>query len=296
MRFGRNGSGGCLAVSLFAAFAFCLGLMFTADAGAAAKHEFKDPYDGGTRLPAGGGEPGKAYRDLLDAAGKKDLPRICRLVTTDENQLKECLKDRKAAESIAFWLGDPKGQKILDGYSKGDEATLDVAYRHAGAPDSYAAVRMKTGGGKWIWAGFSASGSGEVSASAGGTRDLGAPAGAEKPAFSPKDCPMLGKWEFAGKDDTGAAWKGVIDIRIDNEDVACDVNIQGPKFSSGIGGPFECRPDRKNFECAISGNSFTAVLSSDGKRLTNGKWTLKEDDFLKSPKITGNWSAKLQGR
>ena len=107
---------------------------------------------------------------------------------------------------------------------------------------------------------------------------------------------MLGKWNFIGKDDKGGAWKGVIDIRIENDEVACDVNIQGPKFSSGVGGPFECRPGQKNFTCSTDGNSFTAVLSGNGKNLTNGKWMTKENDFLKFPKVIGTWSAKFSGR
>jgi hypothetical protein len=244
----------------------------------------------------GGGEPGKAYKELLDAADKKDFLRICRLITTDENALEECIKEKKVAEGIAFWLGDPRGQKILDGFHKGDEATLDVAYPHAGGPDSYASVRMKKVDGKWGWAGFSASGSGEVRATASGTADLGAPAKPEGHPSSPQSCPMLGKWDFVGKDDKGGKWTGVIDIKIENEEVACDVNIQGPKFSSGIGGPFGCKPDQRSFSCATGGNSFTAVLSADGKNLTNGKWTTKGDDFLNFPKVTGTWSARSLGR
>ncbi|MRR58353.1 MAG: hypothetical protein EG824_09100 [Deltaproteobacteria bacterium] len=297
----RNAFGWTIGALIFAAFALCLDLGSAATAADAAlknpsKHEFKDPYNGGTRLPKGGGEPGKAYMELLVAAGKIDSQRICRLMSTGENELKECLKNKKAAEGIAFWLGDPKGQKILDGFSKGNEATLDVAYPHAGGPDSYASVRMKKAGGKWIWNGFSASGSGEISASASGTADLGAPTKPGKQPSSPQDCPMLGKWNFIGKDDKGGAWKGGIDIRIENEEVTCEVSIQGPEFSSGVGGPFECSPDQKNFTCAASGNSFTAVLSANGEDLTNGRWTTKGDDFLDFPKVTGTWSANSLGR
>lgn len=138
--------------------------------------------------------------------------------------------------------------------------------------------------------------SGEIVASASGTADLGAPTKTEEQLSSPQDCPMLGKWNFIGKDDKGGAWKGVIDIRIDNVEVACEVTIQGPKSSSGVGGPFECRPDQKNFTCASGGDSFTAVLSANGKNLTNGKWTKKGDDYLDFPTVTGTWSAKSLGR
>jgi hypothetical protein len=298
----RHASGRFLGVLMFAEFAFCSAhgaAAIVADAVSMetpTKREFKDPYDGGTRLPRGGGEPGKAYTELLDAVGKMDFLRICNLMTADENELKECAKDKKIAEGIAFFIGDPKGQKILDGYSKGDEATLDVAYPHAGGPELYASVHMKKTGGNWIWNGFSASGSGEVGATASGTADPGATAKAERQPFSPQSCPMLGKWEFAGKDDQGAMWKGVIDIKIENEEVACDINLQGPKFSTGVGGPFPCKPDQKSFSCETGGNSFTATLSADGKNLTNGKWTTKGDDFLNFPKVTGAWTAKPAGR
>lgn len=297
----QNVFGWFIGLFIFTAFTLCVdNAAAIAAADAVTKnplnHEFKDPYDGGTRLLNGGGEPGKAYMELLDAAGKKDSRRICLLMTTDEKEMKECLKDEKAAEGIALWLGDPKGQKILDGYSKGDNATLDVAYPHAGGPDSYASVSMKKAGGKWIWNGFSASGSGTIGASASGTADLGASAETEAQPSQPQDCPMLGKWNFIGKDDKGGAWKGIIDIKIENDEVTCDVNIQGPKFSSGVGGSFECGPGQKNFSCSSGDNSFTAVLSADGKNLTNGKWTTKENDFLKFPKVIGTWSAEFSGR
>jgi hypothetical protein len=300
MLFVRSAFGWFIGSLIFTAFTLCLDCGGAATADAAmknpSKHEFKDPYAGGTRLLEGGGEPGKAYMELLDAVGKKDSRRICQLMTTDEKEMTVCLKDEKSVEGIALWLGNPKGQKILDGYSKGDQATLDVAYPHAGGPDSYASIRMKKVGGKWIWDGFSASGSGTIGASASGTTDLGAPTKTEVQPSSPRDCPMLGKWNFIGKDDKGGAWKGVIDIRIENDEVTCDVNIQGPKFSSGVGGSFECRPGQKNFACSSGAKSFTAVLSANGKNLTNGKWTTEENDFLKFPKVIGTWSAEFVGR
>lgn len=299
---GRNAFERFIGALMVVAFVFCLtpGVAALAENAAAGKnppgHDFKDPYDGGMRLPAGGGEPGGAYLLLLDAAAQKDSRRICGLMATDENELAECLKDEKLAEGIAVWLGDPNGQKILDGYSKDDEATLDVAYPHAGSPDSYASVRMLKAGGKWIWAGVSASGSGEVSAAASGTVDFSAPVQPEGPSPSPRDCPMLGKWEFFGKDDTGETWTGVIFIRIEEGETACDVNIQGPKFSSGVGGAFACNPDQKSFSYVLSGNSFTADLSEDGRRLTNGKWTTKADDFMGFPEVNGTWSATSMER
>ncbi len=256
-------------------------------------HEFKDPYEGGEQLPDRGGEPGKAYMSLLDAAEKKDSKQICELMTKDENDLKECLKNEKIADGIALWLGNPRGQKILDGYFKGDNATLDVSYSHEGGPDSYASVRMKKEGEKWIWDGFSASGSGEVGATVSGTADLSTTPASEEEPVAPGDCPMLGKWEFVGKDNTGETWKGIIEIKTEDGDTVCDINIQGPKFSSGVGGSLKCNPGMKSFAYTIGGNSFTADLSGDGKNMTNGIWKTEANDFTNFPEVNGTWAATL---
>lgn len=296
----RNALERFIGAMMVVALAFCITPGAAAVAGDAAGqnppgHDFKDPYDGGVRLPEGGGEPGGAYLLLLDAAAQKDSRRICELMVTDESELAECLKDETVAEGIAFWLGDPNGQKILGGYFSGDEATLDVAYPHAGSPDSYASVHMMKAGGKWSWAGVSASGSGEFGAVASGSTDFGASFGPEE-ASSPQDCPMLGKWEFVGKDDTGKTWTGVIDIRIEDGETACDLNIQGPEFSSGVGGSFACNPDQRRFSYVLGGNSFTADLSEEGRSLTNGRWTTKADDFMGFPEVNGTWSARSMER
>ncbi|GAM07895.1 hypothetical protein OR1_00164 [Geobacter sp. OR-1] len=46
---------------------FCFNPIIAAAGQNPAGHEFRDPYKGGTRLPEGGGEPGKAYMALIDA-------------------------------------------------------------------------------------------------------------------------------------------------------------------------------------------------------------------------------------
>ncbi len=45
-----------------------------------ASSEFKDPYNGGIKLPNGGGEPGGAYMAFIKALYSKDHMRICKLM------------------------------------------------------------------------------------------------------------------------------------------------------------------------------------------------------------------------
>lgn len=170
-----------LACSFNAAFAAS-----PADGAQKPAHEFKSPYEGGARLPEGGGEPGKAYMALIDAVYKKDLPKICTLMAAGDEELTLCRKNTAVPEGVILLLGNPKAHSVLDGYKKGDEATLDVAYSWADAPDSYGFVVMKQEGGKWLLSTFGASGTAEVDAQAGGTVDLGVPAEANKASGAAK--------------------------------------------------------------------------------------------------------------
>lgn len=138
------------------------------------RHAFKDPYKGGTRLSEGGGEPGMAYMALIDAVYQKDHAQICRLMA-DGEELAQCLKNKEATQGIVLLLGNPKAHKVLDGYLKGDEATLDVAYTWPEAKESYGFVVMKHQKGKWILSSFGGSGSADIDVEASGTKDLGSP-------------------------------------------------------------------------------------------------------------------------
>ncbi len=139
------------------------------------RHEFRDPYKGGTRLLEGGAEPGKAYMAMIDAVYKKDYPQICKLMA-EGDELAQCLKNQEALGGFVLLLGGPQSHKVLDGFMKGDEATLDVAYTWADMPESYGFVIMKLLKGKWVVSSFGGSGSTDIDVGASGTMDLGTPA------------------------------------------------------------------------------------------------------------------------
>jgi hypothetical protein len=133
---------------------------------------FKDPYNGGIELPNGGGEPGKAYMAFIDAAYRKDHTQICKLMA-DPADMAPCLQQKEALDSYIAMFTQPKSHKVLDGFMKGEEATLNVAYTFSSAPQSTGFVVMKQMKGKWVISSFGGSGSGSVSAEASGQADLG---------------------------------------------------------------------------------------------------------------------------
>ena len=129
---------------------------------------------------------------------------------------------------------------------------------------------------------------------------------------SSKSGPVLGKWEFAGKDNTGAAWSGTLDIqkldpaKFDPKKYSslCSLEVQSTDPSNGVKGveaPCEWNHSSRlltfgNTWPAL--NVYTAVLSDDGKSLAQGKWT--ERKFVRGdagPVVrSGEWSAKLSNR
>jgi hypothetical protein len=137
-----------------------------------ASSTFQDPYNGGIKLPNGGGEPGKAYMALIDAFYKKDHTQICKVIADQADQA-QCLQQKEALDGYIAMFTQPKSHKVLEGFMKGEEATLNVAYTFASAPDSIGFVVMKRIKGKWSISSFGGSGSGRVSAEASGQVDLG---------------------------------------------------------------------------------------------------------------------------
>jgi hypothetical protein len=151
---------------------------------------FRDPYNGGIKLPDGGGEPGKAYMAFINAAYKKDHAQICELIA-DSAGVPQCLRQKEALNSYIALLTQPESHKVLGGFVKGEEATLNVAYTFASAPQSTGFVVMKQMKGKWTISSFGGSGSGSVSAEARGQVDLesstvsgSASVGGEDPEFA----------------------------------------------------------------------------------------------------------------
>jgi hypothetical protein len=287
-------------------------------------HEFKDPYKGGIRLGQGGGEPGKAYMALVDAMYKKDYVRVCKLgFGNNEQILAQCLQKPEDVEAFVAMLTGPKSHKIVDGYLKGEEATLDVAYTVADLPDSYGIVVMTRHQGGWFVTSFGGSASTEVNAQVSGTVDMGMPAEeiqtrtpAERREPSSdaglswedriaRECgradgqevagdntgPALGKWTFEGKDDKGVVWTGTLIVtEMDkNQNYACNYHswfkLEAESKDEGYGtsGPSLWHPLKR--KVSFIDGSYTAILSADGKKMTGGKWTESEEDF-RTRKVT----------
>jgi hypothetical protein len=173
-----NGIGAWLRAVLatMASAAFLLGL--NPGTAGADGHVFKDPYNGGKRLAAGGGEPGKRYMALVDAAYTKDCAIMCRVALGVEKgeAFDQCVAKKDVCQAMTAFLTNPKSHKVLDGYLSGDEATLDVEFTWPEAPDSYVSVTMRQEQGKWEFYGMAASGSMDVNVGVSGSADLGTPA------------------------------------------------------------------------------------------------------------------------
>jgi hypothetical protein len=116
--------------------------------------------------------------------------------------------------------------------------------------------------------------------------------------------PSLGKWEFTGKDDKGVVWKGTLENKkLDTSRFDAnrfysimDLETTGNEMQRGVEAPSKWDPAKGEITFATGGTSYTALLSKDGKRLIEGKWTQGEKDFATGKitiKSTGVWSAKF---
>jgi hypothetical protein len=127
---------------------------------------------------------------------------------------------------------------------------------------------------------------------------------------SAKGGPDIGKWEFTGKDSTGKVWSGT--LTIEKVDPAkwdankyhslgrfeVQVSNQQTKDVQLLG---EWDPGTRTISFGKTYPAihvYTAVLSGDGKVLTQGKWT--ESKMVRGQPAgvveSGEWSAKLSNR
>jgi hypothetical protein len=127
-----------------------------------------------------------------------------------------------------------------------------------------------------------------------------------------KSGPYLGKWEFTGKDNTGLVWSGTLSIvkldaaRFDASKYhsLCSLEVESTdpnKGTKGVEAPCEWNPGTRTVSFGNSypaTNVYTAILSADGKALTQGKWT--ESKIVRGEVggvvRSGEWAAKLSGR
>jgi len=119
--------------------------------------------------------------------------------------------------------------------------------------------------------------------------------------------PMLGKWTFEGKDDKGIVWKGTLTVaKLDTASFdanryysGCILDISSNDGGKGVDAPCTWNAAGREVSFGAGSSTYTAVLSSDGKTLTQGNWTETEKDFRTRKvtiKSTGNWSAKYTGQ
>jgi hypothetical protein len=135
--------------------------------------------------------------------------------------------------------------------------------------------------------------SAEVSAT--GEANLGSSTQAQKKVTTADPNRLLGKWNFIGKDCRGKEWSGTLNItKLDADTLklgqysnSCDLSVESGNAGRGVAGA--CLYDGKTKVLTFSSDfgpsqySITAMLSADGKSLTQGKWI---DD--QGP---GSWSA-----
>ncbi|MGH9443767.1 MAG: hypothetical protein ACRD16_16000, partial [Thermoanaerobaculia bacterium] len=104
----------------------------------------------GKKLPAGGGEPGKAWKTLHEAIARKDLAAIRKLSPPGGMPDMSDEDLRKGLELLAVM--SPEKIVIEDGYVRGDDAVLYMAGVQGGEKQ-YGTVRLSKIGGIWRPAG-----------------------------------------------------------------------------------------------------------------------------------------------
>ena len=110
----------------------------------------------GTKLPADGGEPGKAFKALQTAIAGKSWEGISRNITAkhlesfneSDRTPKENLDD--ALQTLGFWLPKKPG-KITGGESHGDSAVLNVEGEIFEGQNALFLVRMVKEGPRWVF-------------------------------------------------------------------------------------------------------------------------------------------------
>jgi len=117
----------------------------------------------------------------------------------------------------------------------------------------------------------------------------------------------FGTWEFTGKDKAGTVWKGSLVVEkpdrsmFESPQAIAQGNLQLEAADGrGLGAltPIQYDPATRivtmGGESDYGGTTYTAVLSTDGKRLTKGTW--RETEWVSETKTKrlvseGEWSA-----
>ena len=109
------------------------------------------PPDLGAALPAGGGEPAKAYMAYLAALRKGDVDALAKTMTAERSR--EILAHRSDPDFKMMFgfiqqsaMRDPK---VTKGYSKGDSATLELSGKDGDGNAATSVATMKKEGATW---------------------------------------------------------------------------------------------------------------------------------------------------
>jgi hypothetical protein len=136
----------------------------------------------------------------------------------------------------------------------------------------------------------------EFSAGTGtGARKAGGPSSSSasgNPAVKADDKALLGEWTFTGQDAKGTVWNGTFKVSPLGEYSSnsgefsnmCSVTARSGNTGKGISAGCQYNALNKTLTWSNDDFSLTAVLSPDGKSLTQGKWLEKG--------AAGSWSAK----
>lgn len=110
----------------------------------------------GTKIPAGGGEPGNAYKALQAAIAKKSLEEISSNVT-EKNRKSFNDPDKTAKENLdstletlGFWLPKKPGT-ITGGEIHGDRAVLNVEAEMFAGQNALFLIQMVKDGPRWVF-------------------------------------------------------------------------------------------------------------------------------------------------
>lgn len=105
----------------------------------------------GTPLPAGGGEPAKAYRAYLAAMDKGDIDALMKTMSRERaEQIAAHRNDADFKTMFAFIQGERlRAPKIGQGSTKGDLATLEVSGKNGDGQASTGTVTLVREGGAW---------------------------------------------------------------------------------------------------------------------------------------------------
>lgn len=102
----------------------------------------------GTKLPAGGGEPGKAFIALQSAIAKKNWNAIKAGITPERAESFSDVDD--AVSTFGFWLPKKPG-KVTGGDLRGDSAILELEGEIFEGTQGLFLVKMVKSGGKWVF-------------------------------------------------------------------------------------------------------------------------------------------------